>query len=111
MEDIFNDVTGPRSSQMRIQDFNYIIFELSVDAFIFFASFYKFFYKNDFVCLLLVKHKAMATSMTSPFAATPNWSIYCFFFRAGLVNLLTINLLNIITAKHKGSRASSPQLH
>lgn len=65
MEDIFNDVTGPRSSQMRIQDFNYIIFELSVDAFIFFVSFYKFFYKNDFVCLLLVKHKAMATSMTS----------------------------------------------
>ena len=55
MEDIFNDVTGPRSSQMRIQDFNYIIFELSVDAFIFFVSFYKFFYKNDFVCLLLVK--------------------------------------------------------
>ena len=26
MEDIFNDVTGPLSSQMRIQDFNYIIF-------------------------------------------------------------------------------------
>ena len=80
MEDIFNDVRGPRSSQMRIQDFNYIIFKLSVDAFIFFVSFYKFFYKNDFVCLLLVKHKAMATSMTSHFAATPNWSIYCFVF-------------------------------
>lgn len=58
-----------------ISFFNYLLMPSS-----FFVSFYKFFYKNDFVCLLLVKHKAMATSMTSHFAATPNWSIYCFFF-------------------------------
>ena len=87
--------------------FNYLLMPSS-----FLFPFIIFFYKNDFVSLLLVKHKAMATSMTSQFAATPNWSIYCFvFLELDLVIYCTVNLLNIITAKHKGSRSSSPQLH